>query len=471
MIPGIHDLEPEVRKAFEDLLMIEEMLIWPILVLMSVFGLPGGALTSRAFPKLFPNRAGDPTKKARKKDVTEAQGFKHLMKIVAKGYKTHDFYYPWAQHPRLKFWHKIHEANLTMKGLKDLINNGESDVFMKKMSTYAANITGSDACWYKRRGELEATFEQMKTATAFFTNKDTAIQRSKNFLKTAPSEIIDMISFNNELSEQLKEARKEMEVEPETAMTRDQWMILLEIGPNVEDDDDDDIDDIVPDKDHDFLLHLKDYRPEQLFSIRNQLFSTKKNEDKNETESHDDFLDIPTEYFGGISVILTGDPGQLLPVLGSPLYNYPPKDHLIMDGYEAYKQFDKAFWLKVMIRQQSLDSDIGQLKFIELLERLRNGVNDDKTMDDWKFLLKRQLQPLNQAEFSDAIRLFCENSACTKYNHDKLKEFKYANLSLNSCLCAFGCIKFERGKLLRINKYCKYFNQFNSYSNKQSVDI
>lgn len=25
-------------------------------------------------------------------------------------------------------------------------------------------------------------------------------------------------------------------------------------------------------------------------------------------------------YFGGISIILTGDPGQLLPVLGSPLY-------------------------------------------------------------------------------------------------------------------------------------------------------
>lgn len=25
-------------------------------------------------------------------------------------------------------------------------------------------------------------------------------------------------------------------------------------------------------------------------------------------------------YFGGISIILTGDPGQLLPVLGTPLY-------------------------------------------------------------------------------------------------------------------------------------------------------
>ncbi|CAF0956150.1 unnamed protein product [Brachionus calyciflorus] len=81
-----------------------------------------------------------------------------------------------------------------------------------------------------------------------------------------------------------------------------------------------------------------------------------------------------------------------------------------MDGYEADKQFDKAIWLKVMMRQQSLDSDIDQLKFLELLERLRNGVNDDKTIDDWKFLLKRQVQPIKQDEFSDAILLFCEKS-------------------------------------------------------------
>jgi len=37
------------------------------------------------------------------------------------------------------------------------------------MSTYAANITGSDAYWYKRRQELVAIFEQKKTATIFFT--------------------------------------------------------------------------------------------------------------------------------------------------------------------------------------------------------------------------------------------------------------------------------------------------------------
>ena len=37
---------------------------------------------------------------------------------------------------------------------------------------------------------------------------------------------------------------------------------------------------------------------------------------------------ISREYFGGISVILTGDPGQLLPVGGMPFYNEDTKNLL-----------------------------------------------------------------------------------------------------------------------------------------------
>jgi hypothetical protein len=37
------------------------------------------------------------------------------------------------------------------------------------MSGYSANITGSDPFWYRRRTELQATFEQKKMATLFFT--------------------------------------------------------------------------------------------------------------------------------------------------------------------------------------------------------------------------------------------------------------------------------------------------------------
>ncbi|RNA16317.1 ATP-dependent DNA helicase PIF1 [Brachionus plicatilis] len=125
------------------------------------------SICSLAFPKLFPNGAGDPTKKARLKEVTESLAFKHLMKSAAKSYKNCHFYYAWAKHQRFKFWaydrlrrhrsldqckvffkHNVHEANLSMNQLKSMINTPESNLLMKKMSTYSANITGSDAYYY-----------------------------------------------------------------------------------------------------------------------------------------------------------------------------------------------------------------------------------------------------------------------------------------------------------------------------------
>ncbi len=40
---------------------------------------------------------------------------------------------------------------------------------LKRMSAYSANITGSDAFWYRRKVELQATFEQKDNPTAFVT--------------------------------------------------------------------------------------------------------------------------------------------------------------------------------------------------------------------------------------------------------------------------------------------------------------
>ena len=40
---------------------------------------------------------------------------------------------------------------------------------MKSLSAFSANITGCPSYWFKRRSELEATFEQKLLATAFFT--------------------------------------------------------------------------------------------------------------------------------------------------------------------------------------------------------------------------------------------------------------------------------------------------------------
>jgi hypothetical protein len=49
MVPDLHLLPDEIKKDFVNLSMIEEMLISPLLAVMSIFRLPGGALVQRGF--------------------------------------------------------------------------------------------------------------------------------------------------------------------------------------------------------------------------------------------------------------------------------------------------------------------------------------------------------------------------------------------------------------------------------------
>ena len=62
--------------------------------------------------------------------------------------------------------------------------------------------------------------------------------------------------------------------------------------------------------------------------------------------------------------------------------------------------------------------------FIDLLIRIRNGVFDNKSEADWKFLLERQISPNRIEEFKDAIRLFPDRASCSKYNNENLKQVK-----------------------------------------------
>ncbi|RNA10969.1 ATP-dependent DNA helicase PIF1 [Brachionus plicatilis] len=113
--------------------------------------------------------------------------------------------------------------------------------------------------------------------------------------------------------------------------------------------------------------------------------------------------------------------------------------HIIIDEYSMLSQAflgvidkrlkqatgnDKPFGGVSVIITASTDNDIDQKRFIEILERLRNAINDEKTIDDWNFLLKRKVAPCHEEEFKDAIRLFPDNKLCSNYNNKKLKELK-----------------------------------------------
>jgi hypothetical protein len=77
---------------------------WPIAQKKAINEFEYQGLCSMAFPSLFPHCLGDPTIKQRQIHVSETDGYSHLLKYVCKKSTTGEFYYPYVEHPRFKFW-------------------------------------------------------------------------------------------------------------------------------------------------------------------------------------------------------------------------------------------------------------------------------------------------------------------------------------------------------------------------------
>ena len=129
-----------------------------------------------------------------------------------------------------------------------------------------------------------------------------------------------------------------------------------------------------------------------------------------------------TVPFGGVSIIMTGDPGQLPPVGGRPLHALDPKDQLNQEGFQAYRQLTAAFILTRCKRQDAAGADdVDQKGFLELLPRDRDGTFTD---EDWHLLLKRSpaLQTAEtKARFADATRLFFSKNQADGYSGKKVR--------------------------------------------------
>lgn len=114
-----------------------------------------------------------------------------------------------------------------------------------------------------------------------------------------------------------------------------------------------------------------------------------------------------TVPFGGVSIAMTGDPGQLPPVGGRPLHALDPKDQLNQEGFQAYRQFTAVFILDKVQRQDAAGvDDVDQTLFLELLPRARHGMFTD---EGWQLLLARapaQQTCETMARFADATILF-----------------------------------------------------------------
>ena len=129
------------------------------------------------------------------------------------------------------------------------------------------------------------------------------------------------------------------------------------------------------------------------------------------------FPERSEELFGGRSCLLTGDWGQLPPVMDLPLYTTVSRTELSDLGSIDYHLFDRAVVLDRVMRQAGQDA--GQECFRNLLLRLRNA---ELTVEDWKYLMTRTTGEVGDTKsFDDALRLYPTIEAVAEHNVAKLR--------------------------------------------------
>ena len=132
------------------------------------------------------------------------------------------------------------------------------------------------------------------------------------------------------------------------------------------------------------------------------------------------FPEHKNEAFGGRSIILFGDFGQLPPVLDLPMYtNNISNDTRSNDGMAGYKEFREVYKLDIVQRQSGDNEE--QQGFRDILLRLREG---ESNLNDWQKLSSRFEENLSRAErerFSNAVSILTTWNEVDRINIEMLR--------------------------------------------------
>ena len=122
--------------------------------------------------------------------------------------------------------------------------------------------------------------------------------------------------------------------------------------------------------------------------------------------------------FGGLNIVLCGDPAQLPPVLAPPVYAYRGSS-----SHQAarFHLFNKVVELDHIFRQAG--DDESQIRFRHLLRRVANS---EATEDDWAWLKTRRPSRLSRddnADFDAGRYIVSTNDLRKRLNYERLSSF------------------------------------------------
>jgi ATP-dependent DNA helicase PIF1 len=122
-----------------------------------------------------------------------------------------------------------------------------------------------------------------------------------------------------------------------------------------------------------------------------------------------------TRPFGGVNIVLCGDPAQLAPVRAQPIYAYRGTSHHLAAHFHLFQsvvELDQPF--------RQVGDDDNQIHFRHLLRRVANS---EASEDDWRWLQTRRpccLSPCDNDAFDASKFIVSTNDLRKEINYDKL---------------------------------------------------
>ena len=164
------------------------------------------------------------------------------------------------------------------------------------------------------------------------------------------------------------------------------------------------------------------------------------------------------EPFGGVKLILCGDPRQLAPVGEKPLWSgHSPDDHRdIGIGIELYKKFDTVVVLKRSQRQEANST------FANICDRL-----GEASLTDSDYIRLNELKDINDFNDSDKLCVSVENAR--QMNNNDLSRLSTKRYTIDATdSFAKNSKKNWTTRRSRTTKKCKSQSWSKGHANKQS---